>query len=76
MNAANPVFLWLTLPILADTFRGNPLLSALSIVRPYRTWTPSTGSDTRARVPQSSTFLIRYLDPKVEEMRVEVKDIV
>ena len=51
---------------------GYVCVAGMSIVRPYRTWTPSTGPDTRARVPQSSTsFLIRYLDPKVEEMRVE-----
>ena len=43
----------------------------MSIVRPYRTWTPSTGPDAHVRVPQYRTFLIGYLDPKAEEMRVE-----
>jgi hypothetical protein len=30
------------------------LAPAMSTVRPYRTWTPSTVPDTRARVPHQS----------------------
>jgi hypothetical protein len=46
--------------------------SAMSIVRPYRTWDPQyrTGHPC-TRTSSVQYFLIRYLDPKVEEMRVE-----